>query len=186
MIAAAEQAAGRGRLLGTRRGRRLLNGIGAAAVVGLMAYALYQQHVVGLEPCPLCIFQRVAMIALGAVFVAAALHAPAGRGARAYGALGAVTALAGIGIAGRHVYLQNLPPDAVPACGPGLDYMLEVFPLAETLRMVFTGSGECAEVDWSFLGLSMPAWVLIWFVLLGALAVGANWARVSRAPAPRA
>ena len=186
MIAAAERGVGRGTLLGTRRGRRLLNGIGAAAVVGLMAYALYQQHIVGLEPCPLCIFQRVGMIALGIVFAAAALHAPVGRGARVYGALGAVAALAGAGVAGRHVYLQNLPPDAVPACGPGLDYMLEVFPLAETLRMVFTGSGECAEVDWSFLGLSMPAWVLIWFVLLGALVVGANWGRVERRPASQA
>lgn len=179
MNAIAERASGRG-LFGTRRGRRLLNAAGAAAVVGLMAYALYQQHVVGLEPCPLCIFQRVAMIALGVVFAVAALHAPVGRGARVYGALGTVVALAGIGIAGRHVYLQNLPPEAVPACGPGLDYMLEVFPLTETLRMVFTGSGECAEIDWTFIGLSMPAWVLIWFVLLGALAVGANWGRVSR------
>lgn len=177
MIAAVEQGES-GQWLGTRRGRRLLNGLGILAVVGLIAYALHQQYVVGLEACPLCIFQRVAMLALGAVFLVAALHAPVGRGARAYAGLGLVTALIGIGIAGRHVYLQNLPPDAVPACGPGLDYILDAFPLMDALRMVFTGSGECAEVNWAFLGLSMPAWVLIWFVLLGALVVAANWRRV--------
>lgn len=177
MIAAVEQGES-GQWLGTRRGRRLLNGLGVLAVVGLIAYALHQQYVVGLEACPLCIFQRVAMLALGAVFLVAALHAPVGHGARAYAGLGLVTALIGIGIAGRHVYLQNLPPDAVPACGPGLDYILDAFPLMDALRMVFTGSGECAEVNWAFLGLSMPAWVLIWFVLLGALVVAANWRRV--------
>lgn len=165
-------------LLGTRGGRRLLNFAGFAAVVGLIAYALYTQYVVGLEACPLCIFQRVAMIALGLVFLVAALHAPAGRWARAYGALGLVVAAVGGTIAARHVYLQNLPPEAVPACGPGLGYMLDAFPLFEALRMVFTGSGECAEVNWAFLGLSMPAWVLIWFVLLGGLAVAANWRRL--------
>lgn len=163
---------------GTRGGRRLLNLAGFAAVLALIAYALYTQYVVGLEACPLCIFQRVAMIALGVVFLAAALHAPAGRWARAYGGLGLVVAIVGGAIAARHVYLQSLPPEAVPACGPGLDYMLDAFPLFEALGMVFTGSGECADVNWSFAGLSMPAWVLIWFVLLGALVVAANFKRV--------
>lgn len=179
MIAAVEPERGEsGMLFGTRRGRRVLNGLGVLAVVGLMAYALYQQHVVGLEACPLCIFQRVALMALGVVFLAAALHAPAGPSARAYAGLGVVAALIGIGIAGRHVYLQSLPPDAVPACGPGLGYIMDAFPLMEAMQMVFTGSGECAEVNWAFLGLSMPAWVLIWFVLLGGLVVAANWKRV--------
>jgi disulfide bond formation protein DsbB len=165
---------------GTRGGRRVLNGLGVAAVVGLMAYALYQEHVVGLDACPLCIFQRGAMIALGLVFLAAALHAPRGVGARAYAGLGALVALTGIGIAGWHVRMQNLPPDAVPSCGPGLDVYFEVLPVFEALRAVFTASGECSEVNWSFLGLSMPAWVLIWFVLLGGLVVAANWARLPR------
>jgi protein dithiol:quinone oxidoreductase len=178
VIAAVEDRAP-GDWIGTRRGRRLLNAAGVVAVIGLMAYALHQQYVVGLEACPLCIFQRVAMVALGLVFLAAALHAPAGRGARAYAGVGLVTALIGIGIAGRHVYLQSLPPDAVPACGPGLGYIMDAFPIVEAVRMVFTGSGECAEVNWSFLGLSMPAWVLIWFVILGALVVTANWKRVA-------
>src|SRR5690606_20283417 len=141
---------------------------------GLLAYAYYTQFHLGLQPCPLCIFQRVAVIALGAVFLLAALQGPRGWGRRVYAGLLALVALAGAGVAGRHVWIQHLPADQVPACGPGLDYMLEVFPLGETLRMVFTGSGECAAVNWSFLGLSMPAWVLIWCVALGGLGVWNN------------
>ncbi|MBN1237216.1 MAG: disulfide bond formation protein B [Gammaproteobacteria bacterium] len=178
-ITAGEEASGHS-FVGTRGRRRLLNAAGVLAVVGLMAYALYSQYVVGLEACPLCIFQRVAMIALGVVFLAAALHAPRGLGARGYAFVGLLTALTGAGISAWHVRLQNLPPAEVPACGPGLDYMLDAFPLSEAVRMVFTGSGECAEVNWSFLGLSMPAWVLVWFVLLGALVTAANWTRVTR------
>ncbi|HEX7080855.1 MAG TPA: disulfide bond formation protein B [Gammaproteobacteria bacterium] len=179
MIAAVGEGASP-RWIATRTHRRLLNALGVVIVAGLMGYALYAQHVLGLEPCPLCIFQRIAMIGLGFVFLAGALHAPVGLGARAYAGLGLVVAAVGIGIAARHVYLQNLPPDAIPACGPGLGYIFDAFPVLEALRMVFTGSGECAEVNWSFLGLSMPAWVLIWFVILGALAVAANWRRVAR------
>jgi len=149
-------------------------------VIGLMAYALFAQYVQGYEACPLCIFQRVALIALGLVLLVGALHAPVGAGARAYGLLGVIAAAAGIGIAGRHLYLQSLPPDQVPACGPGLDYLWDTFPMLDMLRLVFTGSGECAEVNWSFLGLSMPGWVLIWFVILGGVALVANWKRVSR------
>jgi len=164
----------------TRGGRRLLNGIGVLIVAALMGYALYQEHVVGLNPCPLCIFQRIAMIALGVVFLAGALHAPTGWGARVYAVLGAAVALTGAGIAGWHVRMQNLPPDVIPSCGPGLNVYFETLPVLDALRAVFTASGECAEIDWTFLGLSMPAWVLIWFVLLGGLIVAANWARVSR------
>lgn len=147
----------------------------------LLAYAYYLQFVDGLEPCPLCIFQRAAFIGLGAVFLVAGLHAPVGRGFRWFytGVLG-LFALGGAGIAGRHVWLQNLPADQVPACGPGLEYMLDVFPLTEALEMAFTGSGECAEVDWAFLGLSMPWWTLLWYVILGAVAVWANRFRPAR------
>lgn len=162
----------------TRAERRWLNLAGFAAVVGLMAYALYAQHVLGLEACPLCIFQRVALISLGLVLLVAGLHAP--RGARVYGLLAVLVAATGAGIAGWHVYLQNLPPDRVPACGPGLEYMLDAFPFVEVLEMVFTGSGECADVNWQFLGLSMPGWVLVWFVVLGSLAAYANWPRLRR------
>ena len=165
--------------MANRQQRRWLNLAAAGATVGLMAYALFLQYVQGLEPCPLCIFQRVAVIALGLVFLAAGLHAPAGATARVYAALGVLAAGGGVVVAGRHAYLQQLPADEVPACGPGLDYMLDVFPLTEALTLVFQGSGECANVDWSFLGLSMPAWVLLWCAALGIWAVLINVRRLS-------
>lgn len=160
--------------------RRTVNLAGLGICAGLLAYAYYAQFVLGLAPCPLCIFQRIALIALGGIFLLAALHHPAIIGARVYAALTGLAAGAGAAIASRHVWIQNLPSDQAPACGPGLEYMLEVFPLTETLRMVFTGSGECANVDWSFLGLSMPAWTLIWFVALGVAGVWINWERAKR------
>jgi len=148
-------------------GRRILNLGGFVACASLMAYALYAEHVLMLEPCPLCVFQRIAVILLGVLLLLAALHNPSGGARKAYAALIAVAAAGGAVIAGRHVWLQHLPPEQVPACGPGLGYMIESFPLSEALRMVFTGSGECAVSDWSFLGLSMPAWVLISIVVIG-------------------
>lgn len=154
---------------------RMANALGAFACAGLMAYALYAQHMLGLEPCPLCIFQRVAVIALGAVFLLAAAHRAGNAGRRAYSVLLGLVALAGIGVAGRHVWLTTLPPERVPACGPGLDFMLESFPLRDALAMVLSGSGECASVDWTFLGLTMPAWVLIALVCLGVWGIVWNW-----------
>jgi len=167
----------------TRRG---INLAAFTVCVALLAYAYYLQFYQGLEPCPLCIFQRFAVIALGVVFILAAIHHPNRLGARIYAVLIGAAALAGAAVAGRHVWLQQLPPDQVPECGPGLEYMLDVFPLTDTLRMVFTGSGECAQVDWSFLGLSMPAWVLVWFVLLGAVGVWANLQTTSHVSTARA
>lgn len=152
--------------------------LGFLACAGLMGYALYAQHVQGFEPCPLCIFQRVAVIALGVVFLLGALHGPRGRGGRAaWGALALLAAGAGIAVAGRHVWLQNLPPDQVPACGPPFEFMRETLPLAELVSKVLRGSGECANIDWTLLGLSMPAWVLISFV---ALALWAGYAAFRR------
>lgn len=136
---------------------------GAAICFGLIGIALYFQHGLGLEPCPLCIFQRMAFLLLGGVCTIAAIHDPALMGRRIYGGLGLLVAAAGAGIAGRHVWLQNLPADQVPSCGPGLEYMLETFPLFEMLETVFRGSGECAEISWSLLGLTMPAWTLLIF-----------------------
>ena len=160
------------------RERRLANLAGCAIVAGLIGYALYAQYGLGLEACPLCIFQRVAFIAGGAVFLVAGLHAPGM--ARLYGLAALIPNVAGGVIAARHVYIQNLPADQVPACGPGLSYLLDAFPLMDMLRLVLTGSGECAEVVWSFVGLSMPSWALVWFVLLSVLAVAANWNRLPR------
>lgn len=144
--------------------------LGFAACAGLLVYAIYLQMYAGLEPCPLCIFQRVAFAALALVFLVGGLHAPGGAAARrGYGVVGLLAALAGIAVAGNHVRLQHLPPDQVPSCGPGLDYMLEAMPVTGVIRKVMTGSGECANVDWSFLGLSMPVWSLLWFIGLGVL-----------------
>jgi disulfide bond formation protein DsbB len=165
-------------VIATRQGRRWFNAAGAGIVVALMSYALYAEHILGLEACPLCILQRMVIIALGFVFAVAALHAARGAGARAYAALGALLALVGMGISGWHVRLQNLPPAEVPACGPGYDYIMDTFGWLEGLSMIFTASGECAEVNWEWLGLSMPAWVFIWFVALGVLAVVANGSRL--------
>lgn len=145
--------------------------LGFLACAGLLAYAFYSQLVGGLEPCPLCIFQRVAVVALGVVFLIGGLHAPTGRGGRrSYGALAVIAGGAGIAIAWRHVWLQNLPPSEVPTCGPGLDYMLEAMPISGVVRKVLTGSGECASVDWTLFGLSMPAWTLVCFIVLAAWA----------------
>ena len=141
--------------------------LGFAICAALLGYAFYSQLHDGLEPCPLCIFQRVAFFALGVVFLIGGLHAPKSTGGRrGYGVLALLAAVSGIAVAGNHVRLQHLPPDQVPACGPGLDYMLDAMPISGVIRKVMTGSGECANVDWSFLGLSMPEWSLIWFVLL--------------------
>lgn len=152
--------------------------LGFLACAGLIGYALYTQFFGGLLPCPLCIFQRVAFAALGVVFLIGGLHAPAGRsGRRVYGVLALLASVVGIAIAGNHVRLQLLPPDQVPACGPGLDYMLDSMPIDGVIRQVMTGSGECANVDWTFLGLSMPAWSLVWFVLLAGWAAYAAFRR---------
>lgn len=150
---------------------------GFLACTGMMGFALYAEHVLLLEPCPLCIFQRVAVISLGLAFLAALVQAPTGWGRYVYAVLILAAAGGGAAVAGWHYRLQNLPADEVPGCGPGLDYILDAFPLTEALRMVFTGSGECADVSWSFLGLSMPAWVFICLVLLGALGLWANLRR---------
>lgn len=154
--------------------KRLLNILGVAVCAGLMGFALYAEHVLGLAACPLCVFQRIAVILLGLVLAAAALHNTSGAGRIVYAGLAGLVALGGAGVAGWHVRLQNLPPDKVPACGPDLAYMMDNFPLADVFTMVFTGSGECAEVSWSFLGLSMPGWVLVFMLGLGTAAVWNN------------
>lgn len=145
--------------------------LGFFACAALMGYALYAQHVLALEPCPLCILQRYAVIATGLVFLAGAVHAPRAWGRRVYGGLAFVTASLGAGVASHHVWLQSLPPDQAPACGPGFDYLLDAFPLRKALSMIFQGSGDCTDVDWTLLGLSMPAWTLVAFVGLGLWAL---------------
>jgi disulfide bond formation protein DsbB len=158
---------------------RKANVLGFLACVALLAYAFYAQFVMHLEPCPLCIFQRVGLFAVGVVFALAALHDPAGWGRRVYAALIGLAALATVGLAARHLYIQSQPAGSVPACGASLDFMLKVFPLTDVLVKVLTGSGECAKITWRFLGLSMPGWVLIAALALGAWGL---WANLRRRP----
>jgi disulfide bond formation protein DsbB len=156
---------------------RLTNiGIFLATCIAMMT-ALWLQHHNHLEPCPLCIFQRVAMIALGLVALLALLHNPARTGRRIYAGLTLLPALAGMAVAGRHVWIQHLPPDQVPSCGPGLNYWMDTFPLQEVVMKVFKGSGECAVVDWTFIGFSLPELTLLAFLGLGAIAA---WQLVRR------
>ncbi len=156
--------------------KRLVNLGGFLFCASVLGYAYFLQFQEGLEPCPLCIFQRVAFISMGVLFLVAAIHHAGGIASRVYAILISIVGLAGVGVAGRHVWLQHLPPDQVPECGPGLEYMLDAFPLTEALRMAFTGSGECAEVSWTFLALSMPTWSLISFIGLIVVGFVRNWA----------
>jgi disulfide bond formation protein DsbB len=156
---------------------RLGNFCGFAACAALLAYAYYTQYFLHLEPCPLCIFQRVGVFAIGVVFFLATLHDPVSWGRRIYAVLVASASLATMGVAARHLYIQSLPPDAVPACGAALSYLMKVFSLSEVVVKVLTGSGECAKITWSLLGLSMPGWVLIAALVLGAYGVWINLRR---------
>jgi disulfide bond formation protein DsbB len=155
------------------------NGLGALTCAALLGYAYYCQYGLHLEPCPLCIFQRVGIFALGLVFLIAAAHDPVGWGRRIDAALVALAALATSGVACRQLYIQSQPPGTVAACGASLDFMLKVFKLTDVLVKVLTGSGECARVDWRFLGLAMPAWVLIAALGLGGFGV---WTNLRRTP----
>jgi disulfide bond formation protein DsbB len=159
---------------------RLGNFLGFLACAGLLAYAYFAEYVLHLEPCPLCIFQRIGVFAIGVVFLIAALHDPKPLGRRAYAVLVGLAALATVGVALRHIYIQNLPEGAVPACGASLDFMLKIFSLSDVLVKVLTGSGECARVTWRFLGLAMPAWVLIAALALGGYGLWVNLRRQPR------
>ncbi|MDH3620389.1 MAG: disulfide bond formation protein B [Gammaproteobacteria bacterium] len=152
--------------------RRLLNLAGFLACAGMMGFALYAQYVLILDPCPLCVFQRIATIALGAVFLIAFLHNAGNIGSKIYGAFVALTAGFGVGVASWHVRLQNMPKDDVPSCGPGFEYIMDNFALFDALSLIFKGSGECADVVWRLLGLSMPSWVIIG---LGGLGIAGIW-----------
>lgn len=135
----------------------------------LMAVALYMEHAMGLEPCPLCVMQRVMVIMTALVALAAAIHGPGVMGIKVYGGISILTAVIGGGISSRQLWLQSLPEDQVPACGPGLDYLIDVFPLTEVITMVLSGDGTCAEVVWQFLGISIPGWTLVGFIGLAAI-----------------
>jgi protein dithiol:quinone oxidoreductase len=147
--------------------KRVMFALGALICAALLGFGYYLQYVQGLQPCPLCMIQRGFFFLVLFFFAAGALHE---RWPLLYGGLAFVSAAGGAATASRQVWLQSLPPDKVPQCGPDLFFMLENFPLSRTLEKLFYGSGECAAVDWKFLGLSIAGWALMWFVALGAYA----------------
>jgi disulfide bond formation protein DsbB len=153
---------------------------GFLVCAALMAAALFFQYGMQLEPCPLCIFQRVFVILTGLILLAGALHNPGKVGRRIYGGLAVLAATLGAVFAGRHVWIENLPPDLQPGCGYSLNDMLETFPLGKTLKLVFEGSGGCGKITWTFLELSMPSWTLVFFVgfiLLGLILMFTSFGR---------
>jgi protein dithiol:quinone oxidoreductase len=152
--------------------------LGFLICVALLAFALYAEYELGMEPCPLCIFQRVGFMVMAASFLIGAIHAPRAGGRWFYTGLLLLGALFGIATAGRHLWIQSLPPDQLPSCGPNLGYMFDAFPLAKVLKMVFTGSGECAKVQ-PILGLPMPFWTLLWYILLSVWAIRATLQRAA-------
>jgi protein dithiol:quinone oxidoreductase len=154
--------------------RRSVNLVGFLACAAMLGYAYYAQFWLHLEPCPLCMFQRITIFALGVVFLIAALHHPRAWGANVYAALIGAAALATIGVSARHLYIQSLPPGSIPSCGAPLETLMQMFPLAQVIRKVLQAGGECAVVNWRFLGLAMPGWVLICAAVVGAFGVLGN------------
>lgn len=165
---------------------RVFFAAGALAAIAALGFAYLLQYVGGLDPCPLCIFQRVAMAAVALVCVLGFLHGAGSVGHRVYALLATFAALIGAAIAARHVWLMHLPADQVPACGPGLDYLVQIMPWREVMATVLRGDASCATVKGSFVGISLPGWTLIGFLLLsvaglaGVLGLGARRASPER------
>ena len=151
--------------------RRAAFFLGFLMCAALMGWALWLQYGQGLEPCPLCMLQRAAIVAIGLIFLVGTFHEPGRVGAWVYALLLFVAAALGAAFATRQVWLQSLPPDQVPACGMGLGYMLETMPFVDAMRRVLEGSGECAEKAWVFLGLSIAGWTLAFFVAIAFIGI---------------
>ncbi|OED35336.1 hypothetical protein AB833_30705 [Chromatiales bacterium (ex Bugula neritina AB1)] len=146
--------------------------------IGSMLFAVgYLQMIEYLEPCPLCILDRAVVIGLGICFALALLHNPAATGRRIYAVLALLLSLTGIAICARHIWLQNLPPDQVPECGAGFWFMLDTMPLASFLDTILNGSGECADIQWTLFGLSLPELTMGVFIAFLLLAVALFFAR---------
>jgi disulfide bond formation protein DsbB len=154
--------------------RQKINLLCALTCFGMLGYAIFAEKYLGFIPCPLCMFQRVCIGALGVVFLVAGLHRARYVGAVVYGVFVFLAAGAAICVAARHVWIQHQPPGTVPACGAPLDSLLQMFPLLEVIRKVMTGGGECGTIDWTLLGISMPGWVLIMAVTLGLVGIANN------------
>jgi len=146
--------------------------LGFLACFSMLAVGAYFQFVENMQPCPLCISQRIAILVTGIIFLIASIHSPSStKGIAYYAFSGAFTALIGSGISARHVWLQNLPPEEVPECSPGLSYIFENFPLTETFKLMLNGTGECADVLWTLFGISIPGWTFVAFVALAILSL---------------
>ncbi|PNS07604.1 disulfide bond formation protein B [Solilutibacter silvestris] len=154
--------------------------IGFLACAGLLGYAFYVQFQLGVMPCNFCILQRIAFAALGTVFLIGGVIAPKSTSARKWLAvLAVIPAVAGAGVALRHVWVQIYPPP-MAGCGSPMTFMLEMMPVQSVLRKVLTASGDCSNINWTFLGLTMPAWCALWFIGLGIWAIAAGWRRSDR------
>jgi len=146
--------------------------LGFLACFSMLAVGAYFQFVENMEPCPLCISQRIAILITGIILLIASIHNPSSsKGIGYYAFSGAISALIGSGISARHVWLQNLPPEEVPECSPGLSYIFENFPLTETFKLMLSGTGECADVLWTLFGISIPGWTFVAFIALAILSL---------------
>lgn len=148
--------------------------LGFAGSMSLLAIGAYLQFVEQLEPCPLCISQRIGIFVTGLIMLAAGIHNPGLIGRRVYAIVGGISALIGGSISIRHIWLQHLPPEEVPECSPGLEYVFQHFPLTDTLKLMLSGTGECAKVDWTLLGFSIPQLTLVAFLGLAIVCL-AQW-----------
>ena len=160
---------------------RLINlAIVLIVTVSMLFAVYYLEGVLFLEPCPLCMVDRAILVVIAVISAIALIHNAQGIMRCLYTTLSALFSLIGIAVAARHIWLQNLPPDQVPECGPDLNYMLEVFPLGDVIKRIFTGSGECAEVSWTFLGMTIPQQTLILFIVLLIMVIFAHFQRPAR------
>jgi len=136
------------------------------ACASLLAFGYYLQYVEYLEPCPLCMVQRLAYLLIAVTTLTGAIHNPGRIGTLLYSSILDLVALFGAAVAARQVWLQHLPADRVPECGPGLDFMLETYPFLDVIKTLIHGTGDCAEVVWTFLGFSIPEWSLVVFITI--------------------
>ena len=166
-------------MLNALQPRPVFAGLVLLAIVSMLFARVYLEEYLGLEACPLCMTQRVFVVAWGLFALAAFIHNPDGVGNRVYAGLCALSAIGGGAIAARHVWLQHLPEDQVPACGPSLEYMLETLPFSETISLVLMGDGNCAATVWTFMGLSIPEQTLILFALTALVCL---WQMTRRYP----
>lgn len=150
------------------------------AALGMAFAMLFLQKYLGLAPCPLCVFQRIGLIVMGIFALLAVLFHPRGRGMQVLLWLGSMLGILwSTGVAARHIWLQHLPPDQVPSCGPGLDYWLDALPMQQVVHEVLSGSGECAAISWQFLGLSIPEQAVIFFSFLLIINLMVLWRIIS-------